>query len=302
MRAKLEKLDAQRDTFTGMFKKYGTKTGYRGPATETILLVNIRDKKGSFICDHLWFNLTKGFEKLGNLKEGDAIQFDARVGKYKKGYVNRKAGIDQTAVDYKLSHPTKLIKLVILLLLCLSSLSLPVHAQSGLQRLDEHILENLAAGRTDGQTEFWRFISNANLYVNVAIPAGVLMSGLIENDTRTKKNALYIASSTATTYLLNLVIKRLVKRPRPFLTDLRLVPVYRPGEYSFPSGHSSSAFSAVTALSRSYPKWYVIAPSFLWAASVGYSRMYLGVHYPTDVTSGAVLGAGTAFAMGFLRP
>jgi undecaprenyl-diphosphatase len=73
-------------------------------------------------------------------------------------------------------------------------------------------------------------------------------------------------------------------------------------EYSFPSGHTSSSFSAVTALSRAYPKWYVIAPSFLWAASVGYSRMYLGVHYPTDVTAGAVLGVGTSFAMGWLRP
>jgi undecaprenyl-diphosphatase len=107
--------------------------------------------------------------------------------------------------------------------------------------------------------------------------------------------------SVATTYLLNLAIKQLVKRPRPFLTDPRLVPVYRPGEYSFPSGHTSSTFSVVTSLSRCYPKWYVIAPSFLWAAGVGYSRMYLGVHYPTDVTGGAVLGAGTAFAWGFLR-
>jgi len=175
-------------------------------------------------------------------------------------------------------------------------------AQSGLQRLDEHILERLAAGRTDGQTEVWRLISNANNYVNIAIPTGVLLSGIIENDSHTRQNALYIACSTASAYLLNLFIKKLVKRPRPFITDIRLVPVYRPGEYSFPSGHTSSSFSAVTALSRAYPKWYVIAPSFLWSASVGYSRMYLGVHYPTDVSAGAVLGVGTAFAMGFLRP
>lgn len=208
---------------------------------------------------------------------------------------------------------------VLLFPLLLSSLSISLFAQSepprpsglqqslesprsGLQRLDEHILENLAAGRTDGQTRLWRTISNANNYVNAAIPVGVLVDGLIRNDNDTKRNALYIASSTATTYLLNLVIKKLVKRPRPFITDIHLVPVYRPGEYSFPSGHTSSAFGAVTSLSRAYPKWYVIGPSFLWASAVGYSRMYLGVHYPTDVTAGAVLGAGTAFAMGFLRP
>jgi undecaprenyl-diphosphatase len=175
------------------------------------------------------------------------------------------------------------------------------HAQSGFQRLDEHILESLAAGRTDGQTRLWRSVSNANNYVNAAIPLGVLVDGLIRNDEPTRRNGLYITVSVATTYLLNLAIKQLVKRPRPFLTDPRLVPVYRPGEYSFPSGHTSSAFSVVTSLSRCYPKWYVIAPSFLWAAGVGYSRMYLGVHYPTDVTGGAVLGVGTAFAWGFLR-
>lgn len=177
-----------------------------------------------------------------------------------------------------------------------------VHAQSGLQRLDEHILEHLAAGRTDGQTQLWRFVSNANNYVDIGIPVGVLVDGLIRNDDHTKRNALYMASSTATTYLLNLAIKKLVRRPRPFITDVHLTPVYRPGEYSFPSGHTSSAFSAVTSLSRVYPKWYVIAPSFIWASAVGYSRMYLGVHYPTDVTGGAILGAGTAFAMGWVRP
>jgi membrane-associated phospholipid phosphatase len=174
-------------------------------------------------------------------------------------------------------------------------------AQSGLQRLDEHILERLAAGRTDGQTEVWRFISNANNYVNIAIPTAVLISGIIENDIHTRQNALYCGQHCKC-LPAQLFIKKLVKRPRPFITDIRLVPVYRPGEYSFPSGHTTSSFSAVTALSRAYPKWYVVAPSFLWAASVGYSRMYLGVHYPTDVSAGAVLGVGTAFAMGFLRP
>jgi membrane-associated phospholipid phosphatase len=192
------------------------------------------------------------------------------------------------------------MKWSILLLLCLSAGYQRLRAQS--EGLDEHILERLAAGRTDAQTPFWLFVSNANNYVNIAIPAGVLIDGVIRNDTRTKKNALYIATSTATTYLLNLAIKQLVKRPRPFLTDPNLVPVYRAREYSFPSGHTSSVFSAVTALSRAYPKWYVIAPSLLWASSVGYSRMYLGVHYPTDVGAGAILGAGTAFAMDFLRP
>ena len=64
---------------------------------------------------------------------------------------------------------------------------------------------------------------------------------------------------------------------------------------SFPSGHTSLAFTTATALSLKYPKWYIIAPSYLWASSVGYSRMNLGVHYPSDVVAGALLGAGSAY-------
>lgn len=70
----------------------------------------------------------------------------------------------------------------------------------------------------------------------------------------------------------------------------------RPGDPSFPSIHTASAFSLATSLSIKYPKWYVIAPSALWACSVGFSRMNQGVHYPSDVLAGAVLGTGCAFA------
>jgi membrane-associated phospholipid phosphatase len=62
-----------------------------------------------------------------------------------------------------------------------------------------------------------------------------------------------------------------------------------------PSGHTSTAFATATSLSMAYPKWYVIIPSYAWASSVGYSRMHLGVHYPSDVFIGAIVGSGSAF-------
>jgi membrane-associated phospholipid phosphatase len=52
-----------------------------------------------------------------------------------------------------------------------------------------------------------------------------------------------------------------------------------------------AAFALATSLSLSYPKCYIIVPSFAWASSVGYSRMDLGVHYPSDVLAGAIVGA-----------
>lgn len=174
-------------------------------------------------------------------------------------------------------------------------------AQSGLQQLDDRIMINLADNRTPGQTGFFMFLSNTNRYGSIGIPAGLLVGGIVGHNQAMRENSLYVASSTAISFGLTALIKHLVKRPRPFVQNIHIIPVYRAQGYSFPSGHTSSGIAAATALSVAYPKWYVIAPAFLWAGSVSYSRMYLGVHYPTDVGAGALLGAGSAVSMSFLR-
>jgi len=177
-----------------------------------------------------------------------------------------------------------------------------LYAQSAIDRFDIKILEDLAAKRTMQQTKVMRVISDANNYVNAAIPAGLFVAGVIDQNKSMRQNAAYIASSTATTALLNFALKKIFKRPRPFQVHIGFTAVYEPTSYSFPSGHTSASFSTATALSHAYPKWYVIAPSFIWAGTVGYSRMYLGVHNPSDVAAGAILGAGTAFGMSFMKP
>ena len=108
MRDTLKRMDDTRGVFTGRFVRYGLKTGYKGASTETVLLVDVRDETGKLVSDHCWLNRTKGFDALGELKGGERVRFEARVKRYKKGYVNRRAGIDQTEFDYRLSHPTKL--------------------------------------------------------------------------------------------------------------------------------------------------------------------------------------------------
>lgn len=115
MRDELKEIDGVRSTFTGVFVRFGTKTGFRG-TEETVLLKDVKDKEGRPVSDHLWFNLTKGFEKLG-LKAGDKIQFDARVKKYSRGYKGKYSSILNSGMkkeersDYKLTHPAKIIKL-----------------------------------------------------------------------------------------------------------------------------------------------------------------------------------------------
>jgi membrane-associated phospholipid phosphatase len=189
-----------------------------------------------------------------------------------------------------------------LLLLCLIIMGLHNGlAQSRVQQWDDRIMINLAEHRTQEKTGVLLFLSNTYRYGDVGIPAGLLIGGVIGNDRQMRENALYVASSTAISYGLTELLKLVVKRPRPFVQNIRIVPVYRAIGTSFPSGHTSSTIATATALSVAYPKWYVIAPAFLWAGSVSYSRMYLGVHYPTDVAGGALLGAGTAVSLSFLK-
>ncbi len=77
---------------------------------KTVLLINIKDADGTFVCDHLWFMLTKQFDALA-LREGDAVQFDARVKEYEKGYRGWRDGVIAPITrDYKLSHPTRVQK------------------------------------------------------------------------------------------------------------------------------------------------------------------------------------------------
>jgi hypothetical protein len=110
MRKGLEKINGDRTKFMGVFERYGTKTNFKGYPEKTILLKNV--KQGSkTVTDHIWFSMTKGFEALGELKEGDIIEFHARVKEYYKGYAGYKEEVQwekPIGLDYKLSHPTKI--------------------------------------------------------------------------------------------------------------------------------------------------------------------------------------------------
>ena len=111
MRESLRSLEDVRSTFSGRFVRFGKKPGWEGRILKTVLLENIYDASGVFICDHLWFNFTKAFGAL-KLVSGDMVRFDARVKSYEKGYKGRREDVIGATVemDYKLSRPTKVRK------------------------------------------------------------------------------------------------------------------------------------------------------------------------------------------------
>ncbi|GAB6169379.1 phosphatase PAP2 family protein [Clostridium carnis] len=89
------------------------------------------------------------------------------------------------------------------------------------------------------------------------------------------------------------IIKKLVQRPRPFLNleNITLI-INAPSTYSFPSGHTASSFAAAVVLGKYFEKEKYIF--YLLACGIAFSRMYLFVHYPSDVVAGIILGVISA--------
>lgn len=100
----------------------------------------------------------------------------------------------------------------------------------------------------------------------------------------------------------NLLLKNIVARPRPFAEIEALIPlIAKPTDFSFPSGHTTASFAVALVMLRMLPKKIGI-PAVVLAALVAFSRLYLGVHYPTDVLAGFVVAlVGSSLAVWGVR-
>lgn len=100
----------------------------------------------------------------------------------------------------------------------------------------------------------------------------------------------------------NLLLKNIVARPRPFAEIEALIPlIAKPTDFSFPSGHTTASFAVALVMLRMLPKKIGI-PAVVLAALVAFSRLYLGVHYPTDVLTGFVVAlVGSSLAVWGVR-
>lgn len=163
------------------------------------------------------------------------------------------------------------------------------------QNADIEWLRKINIGRDKNLDATFTSFSNSVVPISAAYPIALLGVGIATKNKELRYKGYFAGAGLALNLIATAAIKYSVQRPRPYASYPDLDNTTSEPDPSFPSGHSSTAFYTATSLSLTFPKWYIIAPSFLWAGSVAYSRMHAGVHYPSDVAAGIILGAGTAF-------
>ena len=188
-----------------------------------------------------------------------------------------------------LSWPCRRLPVVVLLL----AMALSAAAQNW----DINTLHRINSWDGRFVRNYNKVISRSEPYVAVGVPVAMAIAAWIGDDRDLLKDAVYVGTSVAEAFVISYGMKYVFDRQRPYDRYPDRVHAYsHESSPSFPSGHTATAFALATSLCMKYPRWYVIAPSALWACSVGVSRMNEGVHYPSDVLAGAAIGAGLAVA------
>lgn len=146
--------------------------------------------------------------------------------------------------------------------------------------------------RTDWLTPVIVFITSLGNAGIFWIAVSMLL--LIPKKTR-RIGCMSFVALIASLLVNNLLLKNLFRRIRPYDLCGMLHPlVTKPVDFSFPSGHTGSSFASAVVLYRRLPKKAGI-PLLILALLIGLSRLYVGVHYPSDVFVGVLTGTGAGF-------
>ena len=156
--------------------------------------------------------------------------------------------------------------------------------------VDIAILEWLHSHTIPYSIPILQVISYTTTYVSIALAFAVLIISIVKKSKAIRRQFYIVATVLIFVAIVSQGLKALIYRDRPFETHPFIEKLSEAGSSSFPSGHTLEAFAVATVLSILFSGKKIVIPLFIWATLVAYSRMALGVHYPSDVFAGMVIG------------
>lgn len=157
--------------------------------------------------------------------------------------------------------------------------------------MELRILEQIQMWRTpflDNFFKYFTFLGNGGWFF-------IVMGIIFLTTKKTRKTGLRVLIALLISLIVgNIILKPMVARPRPYWVKDVDILVKHLKDYSFPSGHSYAASAFAASLWYEFKNWSIVW--FVLAILMGISRLYLFVHYPTDVLAGLILGV--LFAVG----
>jgi membrane-associated phospholipid phosphatase len=136
-----------------------------------------------------------------------------------------------------------------------------------------------------------QFISYTTTFVSIALALVILITSIAKKSKSILKQFFTLVIVLILVAIVSQGLKALIFRERPFVTHPYIEKLSEAGSSSFPSGHTLEAFAVAAALSLMFTRKKFVVPVYTWAMLVAYSRMALGVHYPSDVLAGILIGS-----------
>lgn len=193
--------------------------------------------------------------------------------------------LNMDSLNSKLKHLQKYTSITSLIFICLFNLSTFVFADNILKRWDQDLFNRIYDAPPHSEP-LWTGMEITTEFGHYRAVMGFSILLMTYGNEDRRNTGRLVSSAYLGAGVVTYGMKRLIGRKRPLDDTL--------GSPAMPSGHAALAFSTATILGCRYPKWRI--PLYIGAGLVGFSRIYLGRHYTSDV----LIGAGIGTTIGFL--